>query len=382
VAFAMPRLFASIDSQSIALLPSQPIRDHEIFGRVAARIQRRCRFMAVKNLIAVIGRILVLSVVISSTAIAQTLETFRVSYGGYNETATPMWVGSERGIFKRYGIDASMIQVRSGALSVAALMAKEVDAVWPAQSTILSTVQGGVKLSCIASAINKIPRLLVVRKEITSVEELRGKIVGVQSIGGGFWLQTMIIFDSLGVDPDKFGIKFRVIGDGPVIAQALTTGNIDAAAMTYSLSEAPLKAGFRSLVDGADLKAPYQGPSMCALKDVLANRQEFYSRVTRGLAEATAYILDGNNKADVIKVLMKNLRLAKADEGEASYKVLRLMTTLDLSPNPAAFKVVQRIVAKINPKIAQVDLDQVIDSSFVRNLEASGFLAELRKKAK
>jgi ABC-type nitrate/sulfonate/bicarbonate transport system substrate-binding protein len=338
--------------------------------------------MTIRNLVCTgfyaIGFILFNSVAV----FAQVPETFRVSYGGYNETATPMWVGSERGIFKKYGIDASMIQVRSGALSVAALVAKEVDAVWPAQSTILSTVQGGVRLACIASAINKTPRLLVVRKDITSVEELRGKVVGVQSIGGGFWLQTMIIFDSLGVDPDKYGIKFRVIGDGPVIAQALTTGNIDAAAMTYSLSEAALKGGFRSLVDGADLKAPYQGPSMCALKDVLANRQEFFLRVTRGLAEATAFILDANNKGEVIKVLMKNLRLTKADEGEASYKVLRLMTTLDLAPNPTAFKIVQRIVAKLNPKIAQVDLDQIIDGSYVRNLEASGFLAELRKKAK
>ena len=56
---------------------------------------------------------------------AQTLERFRVSYGGYNETATPMWVGIDKGIFRKYGIDASMIQVRSGALSVAALIAKQ-----------------------------------------------------------------------------------------------------------------------------------------------------------------------------------------------------------------------------------------------------------------
>src|SRR4030095_4098160 len=190
-------------------------------------------------------RTLLIAIIFATPATAQTLETFRVSYGGYNETAPPMWVGIEKGIFKKYGIDASMIQVRSGALSVAALVAKEVDAVWPAQSTILSTVFGGVKLGCIASAINKIPRLLVVRKEINNLEDLRGKVVGVQSIGGGFWLQTMIIFDSLGIDPDKHGLKFRVIGDGPVDAPALTTGHIDDAAMTYSLSEPALRAGFR-----------------------------------------------------------------------------------------------------------------------------------------
>jgi ABC-type nitrate/sulfonate/bicarbonate transport system substrate-binding protein len=275
-----------------------------------------------------------------------------------------------------------MIQVRSGALSVATLVAKEVEAVYAAQSTILSTVSGGVKLTCIASAINKIPRLLVVRKEIASVEELRGRIVGVQSIGGGFWLQTMIILDHLGVDPEKYGLKFRVIGDGPVIAQALMTGNIDAAAMTYGLSDAPLKAGFRSLVDAADLKAPYQGPSLCALKEVVAGRQEFFMRLTKGLAEATAFILDGNNKPDVIRVLMKNLRLQKTEEGEASYKVLRLMSTLDLAPNGAAYRAVQRIVARVNPKITQVELDQIIDGSFVRSLETSGYLAELRKKVR
>jgi ABC-type nitrate/sulfonate/bicarbonate transport system substrate-binding protein len=265
---------------------------------------------------------------------------------------------------------------------VATLVAKEVEAVYAAQSTILSTVSGGVKLTCIASAINKIPRLLVVRKEIASVEELRGRIVGVQSIGGGFWLQTMIILDHLGVDPDKYGLKFRVIGDGPVIAQALMTGNIDAAAMTYGLSEAPLKAGFRSLVDAADLKAPYQGPSLCALKEVVAGRQEFFMRLTKGLAEATAFILDGNNKPDVIRILMKNLRLQKTEEGEASYKVLRLMSTLDLAPNGAAYRAVQRIVARVNPKITQVELDQIIDGSFVRSLETSGYLAELRKKVR
>ena len=334
------------------------------------------------NLFALVARAFILSAILATSAPAQTMETFRVSYGGYNETAAPMWIGIDKGIFKKYGIDASMIQVRSGALSVAALLAKEVDAVWPAQSTILSTVFGGVKLGCIASPINKIPRLLVVRKDITSIEDLRGKVVGVQSIGGGFWLQTMIILDSLGIDPDKHGLKFRVIGDGPVIAQALTTGNIDVAAMTYSLSEPALKAGFRSIVDAADLKTPYQGPSVCALKEALAGRQDFFLRLTKGLAESTAFILDKGNKPEVVKALMKHLRLTKPDEGESSYRVLRLMATLDLAPNPAAFKIVQRIVAKVNPKIAQVDIDQIIDSSYVRNLDSSGFFAELRKKTK
>jgi ABC-type nitrate/sulfonate/bicarbonate transport system substrate-binding protein len=289
-------------------------------------------------------------------------------------------VGIDRGVFNKYGIDAQMIRVRSGALSIAALVSIEVEAVWPAQSTILSTVSGGVKLSCIASATNKIPRLLIVRADIKTAEDLRGKVVGVQSIGGGFWLQTMIILDYLGVDPDKYGIKLRVIGDGPVIAQALMTGNIDAAAMTYGLSEAPVKAGFRSLVDAAELKAPYQGPSLCVLKEVAAGRSDLLLRITKGLAEATAFVLDTGNKLEVMKILQRNLRLQKPEEVEASYRVLRLMATLDMAPNPAAYKIVQRIVAVVNPKIARIDIDQIIEPSFVRSLETSGFMREQRKR--
>jgi competence protein ComGC len=102
--------------------------------------------------------------------------------------------------------------------------------------------------------------------------------------------------------------------------------------------------------------------------------------VTKGLVEATAYILDTNNKPAVMKTLQKHLRLQKTDEVEASYKVLRLMATLDVAPNPAAYKSVQRIVAVVNPKIAQVDIEQIMDNSFVRSLESSGFIAEQRKK--
>jgi ABC-type nitrate/sulfonate/bicarbonate transport system substrate-binding protein len=273
-----------------------------------------------------------------------------------------------------------MIQVRSGALSIATMMAREVEAVWAAQSTILNTVSGGVKLTCIAGPVNKIPRNLMVRKEIRNAEDLRGKTVGVQSIGGGLWLRTMIILDHLGVDPDKYGINVRIIGDEATLAQAMITKNIDFGVITYGLSETLYPQGFKSLVDAAEISAPYQGPEICALRESIAGRNDFYLRVTKGLAESVTYILDDNNKSDVTKILQKNLRLSKPEVIEGSYRVLRKMTTLDMAPNAAAFKSVQRIVARINPKITQVDLDQIIDASFVRNLQSSGFLPELRKK--
>jgi cation transport ATPase len=134
--------------------------------------------------------------------------------------------------------------------------------------------------------------------------------------------------------------------------------------------------------DAAKITAPYQGPEICGLKESVAGRNEFYLRVTKALAESVAFILDESNKIEVTRVLQRNLRLSKPEVIEGSYRVLRKMTTLDMAPNVPAFKSVQRILARIYPKITQVDLDQVIDASFVRNLESSGFLPELRKRLK
>jgi len=46
----------------------------------------------------------------------------------------------------------------------------------------------------------------------------------------------------------------------------------------------------------------------------------------------------------------------------------------------SSLEAAQRAGAKVHPKIAQVDLDATLDPSFVRNLEARGFLAGQRKK--
>jgi hypothetical protein len=56
------------------------------------------------------------------------------------------------------------------------------------------------------------------------------------------------------------------------------------------------------------------------------------------------------------------------------------MATLDMTPDPNAWKLVQKITARINPKVAQVELSQVLNPIPMRSLEESGFLAEARKK--
>ena len=136
-----------------------------------------------------------------------------IAYGGHNETMAPFLVGIEKGLFRKHGIDPRVLQTRSGPIMMATLASGGAPLVWAAPSSALSATVGGMKIGCFAVGSNKMPRDLVVRKGIDSIEDLRGKTFGVQSIGGGFWLSTMVALDGLGLDPEKYKLNMCVLGD-------------------------------------------------------------------------------------------------------------------------------------------------------------------------
>jgi len=336
--------------------------------------------MTIRNL-RILGAFVVSTLlVVSFTAQAQTLTPILVAYAGQNETVGPMWVGVERGTFRKYGLDVRMVQLRNGSLSMATLANGQVQYNYGSPANALSAAGGGMRLQCVASAVAKIPRELVARKEIRTLDELRGKSFGVQSIGGGFWLQTMIALDFLGIDPDKYDLKMRVLGDTATVTQALGSGGVDATVIPYSFSEAAKRAGANVLADIGKLPIPYQGTTICFLRDSPSHNPDTITRLLKGLVDSVLMIHDPSAKLDVTEILRKSFRFPRLEDAEASYKVLNQMATIDLLPNPAAWKIVQRMVGRINPKVAQVDINQLNNPAYVRALEESGFMADARRR--
>ena len=304
-----------------------------------------------------------------------------IAYGGFNETMSPLWVGIEKGLFRKHGVDPSVLQTRSGPIMMATLASGGAPLVWAAPSSALSATVGGMKIGCFAVGSNKMPRELIVRKGIESLEDLRGKTFGVQSIGGGFWLSTVVGLDGLGLDPDKYKFAMRVLGDTTTVTQALISGNVDAAIIPYSFADMAKRAGARSLADLGALKIIYQSTALCTQKDSNAISSQIMVDLTKGLVESLVYIQDPSHKREVMEVIKKNLRLSKEEDAEASYKVTRQqMPNLDVAPNPDVWRLIQRLVSRINPKVQEVDLSQLIVTGPVRNLEESGFLPEMRRK--
>jgi hypothetical protein len=79
----------------------------------------------------------------------------------------------------------------------------------------------GLDLVWVAGMINKLDGYFYVSPKVQKPDDLKGKTIGVQSIGGGIWMFTMMTFDHWGISPERDKIQMRIIGDQSVLVQAL-----------------------------------------------------------------------------------------------------------------------------------------------------------------
>src|SRR5262245_2689131 len=109
-----------------------------------------------------------------------------VTYGGLNERSGVLFVAKDAGIFQKHGLDAHVVNVRSGAVGLSALASGETQFHGgSATGASIGAMAGGLDLVFVAGLINKLDGTFVVAPNIKTPADLKGKKIGVQSIGGG-----------------------------------------------------------------------------------------------------------------------------------------------------------------------------------------------------
>ena len=84
-----------------------------------------------------------------------------------------------------------------------------------------------------AGLVNRADGDFIVAPEIRSPSDLKGKRLGIQSIGGGVWSMTVLALESLGIDPVRDHITLITLGDQSVLARSFIAGKIDGTYLSY-----------------------------------------------------------------------------------------------------------------------------------------------------
>src|SRR3990170_3950940 len=327
----------------------------------------------------------ILAVIISpapSDAHAAEPPLVRIAHGAFSEKIAVMWIGAEQGIFRKHGVNVEVIAIRSGPQTMAALASGDIQIAYTIPGSVVTAAASGMDVAFFGGIINMAEGDFMGGTNIGSPEDLRGKRLGVQSIGGGTWSNSMLAIEYLGLEPNRDKITVLVIGDTPILAQALSAGNIDAAYLTYGYSK-PLKdKGFPLLLDMAKAPIPYQGLAPATRRSYIRQNPQIIDGLMRGFVESIAFIHRAANKEIVIRSLMKNQRLQNPQDAEPGIHPRQWRNSLDIKPNVPGIANMARLLALGNPKVKSVKMEDVVDQGPSQRLEQSGFYRELVAQAK
>ena len=319
---------------------------------------------------------------LGQVACAAELPLVRIAYGAFNEKILALWLGVEQGFFRQQGVNVELIAIRTGGQTVAALASGDVHMAFTIPGSVLNGSVGGLDVTFFGGIVNRADGDFLGAPSIRKIDDLKGKHVGVQSIGGGVWSLTMLALEHLGMEPNKDKIAILVLGDQSVLTQALAAGKIEGAYLGYTFSTILKEKGFPVLLDIGKASIPYQGLALAARRSYLRQNPQLADAVLKGVLQSVAYIQNPVHKEQVVKSLVKNLRLNSSKEAESGYEVLQWLYNLDIHPNTKGIQNMQRLLAVTNPKVAGVKLEDVVYEAAVERVQKSAFYEELLSRAK
>jgi ABC-type nitrate/sulfonate/bicarbonate transport system substrate-binding protein len=224
----------------------------------------------------------------------------------------------------------------------------------------------------VAGFINKLVGAFSVGKDIKTPNDLKGKSIGVASLGGGNWMFTMLAFDHWGIEPKRDNITFRIIGNTGVRAQSIAGGIIAGSMLGYTFATNLRRDGYPILADVADLNIPFQDSALFTRKSFLNQHPETVENVLRALIDAIAFIQDPANKNAVLKSLVQWLRLAKTEDAVEGYEFMRRMYTKRIYPTVDGIRNAIRVLSTTNEKFRGLKAEDLVDDRIVRKLEKEG----------
>ena len=264
---------------------------------------------------------------------------------------------------------------------IATLSSGDTQIAYGGATTALAAAVGGKELQILASLSSRENLDLIARPGITSAKDLRGKRFGIQSIGGGVWKTATVWLEHFGMDEKRDNIQMMVIGDVTVLSQALETGRIDATVVPGFLSRRLAEKGFVVLGRCDQIRLPSIGMAIVVDKAYLQQSSDTLQDVTKALAEAMVFTSSSKNKPAVIETIMKQFKMSDPAAAEGAYQDVFNLVRLEENRKPyvsiEGLGILQRLMKSQNPRIGDIKVENLVDSSVVRKVDESGFFERL-----
>ena len=319
------------------------------------------------------GLILSAALALWLCAAAAAAEEVAISYPGLTGESASLWMAGEGGFFKDNGVDARLVYMEGGRLSIQSLLSGNTQFMAGDAVSALSAVSGGGDIVLLGSAKNVLPYVFGVAKQVRRIEDLKGKVVGISQIGGRAGEIARMVIKSNGLDPDK-DVTYLAIGGTMARLAALAAGKVQAAPISKGVVGAAQERGLH-IIEVEPI--PLIIDALWTTRKYAEENPSLIYRVMRAYVAAIAAIVKDRPKT--LGVLRKYMRTADRKSLDSAYE--SYVDGLDRVPLPSA-RAIQNtldITYRIAPKLASLEIKKQFYFGAVEKLRDEGFIDRLYK---
>jgi ABC-type nitrate/sulfonate/bicarbonate transport system substrate-binding protein len=270
----------------------------------------------------------------------------------------PLLVAKDAGFFQQEGFNVELV-VMAAAMNIKVLLSGDIQYATTVGSAVVASVRG-INVRTAMVFVDKPLLDLVGAPGVSSIQELKGKPVGISSRGGLHDVSMRRILTGSNLNPAQVAI-LTVGGQGAMFA-AVKTGRIAAGLLNPPFNFVANREGMKSLAfAGNFVRLPSTG--IVTLTDVLERSPDPTRRLLRALTRARAFAQE--NKAKVLPILKRNLRLEDDDLVSRIYDYHRQVETPDGKIDTNLMAEVIRDTRQTEGITKEIGANQVFDFSYL-----------------
>ena len=328
-------------------------------------------------LYAALGLIISTSLRNSSIA-AEKLDKVRFTYAPLSASGFLWFIAKDAGLFEKNRLDVDMYFEGASPIMVQSILAGENQLAGGLGPTVVTNVLQGGDVIPVACVTHTFTTPMYVQPSITSLQQLRGKKVGVSRLGAVSHLTADSILRRARVGD----VTIIQTGGIPESMAAVMTGNVDGAMVNPPNNIILREKGFRELVGAKQLKEmnlrfPENG--VMAKRSWAEKNSDVVKRFIKSLAAALKRMHDDKDFA--MKTLGKYTKVTDAKILEESYRFGIDSFFKDFkTPVEGIRLMVDQLASSrmIDPALAQkTPLSAYYENRYVEELEREGFFKKL-----
>jgi len=302
-------------------------------------------------------------------------DKMRVAFASFGPALSPAWVTSDKGFWKKQGLDVELIYLGGGSRSVPALLSGSIELFLGSDTAAYVAALQGASLARVGVSMNSAGYALMTIPNIHGISDLKGKVIG---LGRGVDLPYAHLVKKLrenGIDP-KGEVKLLGLASGQAgRLAALQSGVVQAAMLSPPMDFVAERAGFKTL---SRMDVPSLSGGITTSTVLVQKSREMLVRFLRGYLEGIQYMV--RNKEETLKVFSKYLRNPDASVNGYLFDDVSNRVERNLRPKPEAVRSLIDMIALDYPQAQRLSDKDYWDLSLLDEIEKSGPSSQTQKR--